>query len=563
MKKTFILSVATLACAVALLGQVANPTSSSADFVRPGETEALPPAIAASVASIEPQRLAAHIAALSSPNFEGRALGSRGLEATGEYCAASLAVAGAVPLGTPDNPPGLAAYFHPVPLREISHASGQIVIEARRGDGVESLTFHSGVDAAFPEMAPQAFTAPLVFAGYGIREQNPARDDYRGLDVKDRIVVVVAGVPPGAEWQAPALVSRYASTDSIRQRFAAKAQLAASLGARALLAIEDDAFVAKLASRTGTPSPVFFLPADGADASLPPVVQVSAHAADVLLRSAGMTSASARAAAPAALSNVMATVRATGDERLVASRNVLALVPGSDPKLRDQAVVIGAHMDHLGRTGDALYAGADDNASGVAGVIEMARALASAPRKPARTVVFACWTGEEEGHLGSVHYVRHPAWALERTSVYLNLDMIGHPWTAEEVRKLVQDTRLERGEEFLAKVKPADFIELGVAENRRDLGPVLARAARGTSLALHLDWTDGKNGGSDYRDFARRGLPFVRFFGNYFEGYHEPTDTFEKLDVAQVVKMTRLALASAWLFADAPAAPRSTGSTRR
>ena len=100
---------------------------------------------------------------------------------------------------------------------------------------------------------------------------------------------------------------------------------------------------------------------------------------------------------------------------------------GTDPVLRDHAVVIGAHVDHLGRSGDTIYPGADDNASGVAALLEMARAFASSPVKPKRSLAFAFWTGEEEGKLGSGYYVRHPHWPLERTAVYLNLDMIGHP----------------------------------------------------------------------------------------------------------------------------------------
>jgi Zn-dependent M28 family amino/carboxypeptidase len=240
----------------------------------------------------------------------------------------------------------------------------------------------------------------------------------------------------------------------------------------------------------------------------------------------------------------------SGDERLVVSRNVIGMIRGSDPALRDEAVIIGAHMDHLGRSDGGLHPGADDNASGVAALLEIARAFAAGGRAPRRTVIFAFWTGEEEGHLGSAHYVRTPVWPLERTSVYLNLDMIAHPWTAAELKTLVTDTKLERGDEFLAKTKPGDFIELGAADFAPDLAPVLGQAARATRLALHLDWTDGKSGGSDYRAFARRGRPFVRFFGNYFDGYHEPTDTIEKLDAGQALKMTRLALASAWLFAD-------------
>jgi len=128
--------------------------------------------------------------------------------------------------------------------------------------------------------------------------------------------------------------------------------------------------------------------------------------------------------------------------------------------------------------------------------------------------------------------------------------MIAHPWTMDEIRKLVADTGLANGAEFLAKVKPAEFIELGVADRAPDLGAFLVQAARANGLALHLDRTDGKNGGSDYRDFARKNLPFVRFFGNFFDGYHEPTDTADKLDAVQVQRMARLAFVSAWLMAD-------------
>jgi hypothetical protein len=552
MRKRLALScLLAVACSVVIAGQGAKPAPpASADFVRPGETEPLPAPLASALAGIRATSLTAHIAALSAPSFEGRALGGRGLDAAAEYAAAALAVAGVAPLTPADSARGLAPYFHAVPLREISRPSGQVTVEVRRAEATDSRTFLAGLDAVFPEIPPEAFTAPVVFAGYGIREQSPSRDDYRGLDVKGRIVVLVAGLPPGPEWQAPALVARYGASDGVRERFAAKVELAGALGARAIIAIEGEEFVARLASSGRTPAATFFVPADDAGVSPPPVVQVSPRAGDAILRPAGLTSASARTSAPCALPGVSTTIRITGDERLVTSRNVIGVVPGGDPAVRDDAVVIGAHMDHLGRAGDILYPGADDNASGVAALIEIARAFASAPHPPRRTLVFACWTGEEEGKLGSGYYVRHPLWPLARTSVYLNLDMIAHPWTLAEIRQLVIDTRLERAEEFLATVRPKDFIELGVAASSPDLGPVLARAARGTGLALHLDRTDGKNGGSDYRDFARQGLPFVRVFGNYFAGYHEPSDTADRLDAGQVLKVTRLALAGAWLLAE-------------
>jgi Zn-dependent M28 family amino/carboxypeptidase len=288
------------------------------------------------------------------------------------------------------------------------------------------------------------------------------------------------------------------------------------------------------------------------------VIRVAAQPGEALLASLGLArdgrepgrGALAGRRAPGGTAGLTASISISGRERRFTARNVIGTIPGSDPALREQAIVVGAHLDHLGESGGRYYPGADDNASGVAALLEMARAFAAGATKPRRTIVFAFWTGEEEGHLGSEHYARHPAWPLDRTPVYLNLDMIAHPWTKAEIEKLVADTGLPKGDEFLARVQPADFVELGVSDWSPDVAAVLARAARGTGLALRLDRTDGKSGGSDYREFARRGLPWVRFFGNYFDGYHEPTDTVEKLDAGQVLKMARLAFASAWLLAD-------------
>ena len=170
--------------------------------------------------------------------------------------------------------------------------------------------------------------------------------------------------------------------------------------------------------------------------------------------------------------------------------------------------------------------------------------------RPRRSLVFAFWTSEETGQGGSAHYVRHPLWPLEQTAVYLNLDMIAHPWTAEEIRKLVTAEDPAVAAQLLARATPANFAEPGLARWAPELADALATAARGTGMVLHLDRGDGRNGGSDYRSFARRGLPWVRFFGNFFPGYHEPEDTPDRLDPRQVQRMARLAFATAWLLAD-------------
>ncbi len=431
-----------------------------------------------------------------------------------------------------------------MPVREISGLAGEVTVERAIRGGTSSRAFRSGVDCILPEVAPGALSAGVVFASYGIREPK-LRDDYEGLDVRGKVVLVLAGAPDGAEWRTPELAEKYGAAEA-RERWAAKLETARALGAVAVLAVEAGDFPAGVLAKEPPQADV-----------LPPVRGGRERRA----------AARARVARPSRTRSWRASTRRPGRRRArcrgrpsrsarpapsarSSSRNVIAVIAGADPKLRDEAVVIGAHMDHLGKVGDTVYPGADDNASGVAALLEIAKAFAAAPQPPKRTVVFAFWTGEEEGKFGSGWWVRHPLWPLERTAAYLNLDMIGHPWLAEEIAKLVTDSRLPDGEAFLAGVKPADFVEPGLPLDAPEIAAALRRAAGMTGLALHLDRTDGTHGGSDYRDFARAGVPFVRFFGNFFPAYHEPGDTADKLDASQVQRVARLALATAWLLAD-------------
>jgi hypothetical protein len=518
-----------------------NPPSSSspppsADFIRVFAVEPLPPPLAAAVVALRAPALAAHVGFLASPALEGRGLATRGLDAAAEYAAAHLALAGIPPLAG-------KMYFQPVPLRMITEGAGVVEIQRRRGDDVDRRMFVSGTDCLIPQIPARSLRGPVVFAGYGIRETAPERDDYRGLDVKGKIVLLLGGAPKDAAWQTPALVERWAA-EKADERYTAKRELARRLGALAVLAVEGDDWATEILSKNKPDEKTFWrLEDDGLDDEGLLLARVSPAVGEALL---GGTVPGA----PRALPGVTATLRTSGTERALVSRNVVAFLAGSDPKLAAEAVVLGAHLDHLGVVGGVIHPGADDNASGVAALLEVARAFAASGERPKRSLVFVFWTGEEEGKFGSAHWVRHPLWPLAKTAVYLNLDMIGHPWTLEEIRKLVADSGLKEGGKFLDGLKPADFVETGVADFSPDLGPVLARAARGTGFAVHLDRTPGIHGGSDYRDFARARIPFLRFFGNFFEGYHEPGDTPAGVDPREIEKTARLALATAWLLAD-------------
>ena len=253
------------------------------------------------IGGLRSQALASHIALLSSPALEGRGLASPGLEAAAEYVAAQLALAGIGPVDARQAPPNPAtAYFHPVAVRQISRASCQVRVESRNGETTRIRTFLGGVDASCPELPPGMLSAPLVYAGYGIRESSPARDDYQGLDVKGKVVVIHAGLPSGPEWQRPELRERYAA-ESGRRRFAAKAQLAASGGAVAVVAIEEPAYASAIASGADAPAAVFYTPFERDEEAGLPVVRLSAAAGDAILAAAGPADQALSSAAPRAL----------------------------------------------------------------------------------------------------------------------------------------------------------------------------------------------------------------------------------------------------------------------
>ncbi len=506
------------------------------DFVRATPAPPVLDAVTAALGGVEARRIAAHVGFLASPALEGRGLGTPGLEAAAEYAAAALALAGVPPLAS--------GYFQPLSVREVSAFGGELVVEARGGGEARTRTFACGPDCRLSPTAPGELSVPVVFAGYGVREAG-LRDDYAGLDVRGKAVLVLRGVPDGEAWRDPALAARYDDSDG-DDRWEAKHAAAAALGAAAVLAVEGDDFATELSK--SPPAATVFLPSG--PPSPVPLVRLSPASARAMLAPAGLDPTSARTATPRELAGVAGTLRASGTERLVATRNVVGVLAGSDPALREEAVVLGAHLDHLGAPGGVVHPGADDNASGVAALLEIARAFAALPARPKRTLVFAFWTGEEEGKFGSGYWVREPLWPLARTAAYLNLDMIGHPWRPDELRKLVAEKAVPDAEAFLAAVDPRAFNDPGLPPDAPHVEEALRWAGPATGMTLYLDRTDGTSGDSDYRDFARAGVPFVRFFGNFFPGYHAPGDTPANLDATQVERMARFALATAWRLAD-------------
>ena len=208
-------------------------------------------------------------------------------------------------------------------------------------------------------------------------------------------------------------------------------------------------------------------------------------------------------------------------------RNVIGILKGSDPALQSEVVIVGAHYDHLGRSGrfsmsqnttGQIHHGADDNASGTAAVIEMAKAAVEARKEFRRSIVFMTFAGEEHGLLGSSHYVNHPTLPLDKTIAMINLDMVGRAGGRIMVDGLANSPSIE---DDLKAAESASSLKL--------------RALRGGPGA----------GASDDATFLLRKIPSINFFSGFHSDYHRPSDTWDKIDAAGGAGVADLALALA------------------
>jgi aminopeptidase YwaD len=322
----------------------------------------------------------------------------------------------------------------------------------------------------------------LVFLGYGVTA--PGWDDWAG-DVRDSIVVVLDGVPSHLAHRT----SRLDKVIRARQR-----------GAAALLIVSD-----ALPTLDATGAAVDLLSAS-----------VTTAAADALLAPrtvADLRHEVERAGAPVR-HNLPRVARLNVEIRreAVQATNVVGVLPGTDPALAGEAIVLGAHYDHLGAGGGAVYHGADDNASGTAVVIGLARAFAAAGGT-ARTLVVALFGAEELGLVGSAHYVRHPAWPLERTAAMLNFDMVG---------------RMHAGK-----------LTIGGADTGDRLRRVLTDALAGVPDVV-ADVRGTPHSASDHSRFYSAGMPVLFFHTGAHPDYHQPSDTAEKLNADGMARVAAL-----------------------
>lgn len=367
------------------------------------------------------ERIKADIAYLANDRLEGRGPGTRGEELTTDFIAGEFKKAGLKPIGNGDT------FFQPVPLVRV-FTSPKSTLHAIKGD--DKLDFKceddfSGMSQTQTEL--EQIDDEAIFVGHGITAPEFGWDDYKDVDVKGKVVVLFTNEPPSND---PAFFGGTSLT--YYGRWTYKFEEAARRGAKAC-------FIIHTPETAGYPYSVV-KPIDGAQLKLEPGQPALAFAgwlerkaADRLLGMSGRTVESALKEAntkgfkPYSLGVKLNGNFPTRIEKIT-SKNVLGMVEGSDPKLKDEAVVFTAHWDHLGVgraiVGDSIYNGAADNATGCAVLMELARAWAAQSPMPKRSALFLSVTGEEKGLLGSKYYTQHPLVPLGKTAIDLNFDMI-------------------------------------------------------------------------------------------------------------------------------------------
>ncbi len=447
---------------------------------------------------------------LASDELEGRGVQTEGLNLAAEYIAKSFKSSGLKPL------PGLDGYFQPFNMT-ISSAVGP-----RTALTIGDHAFK--VDDDFVPMGLSAegtFAGQVAFVGYAISSEQFKYDDFADVDLKGKVALAMRYEPVDSAGK-----SRFTPDGrSDQATFTAKAKAAADHGAIALLIVnppdqDSDSDDDRLMSMTRS---------GGGKASIP-VLHVTRSTAERILKLGG-------AKELAALHNqidssgkphsfVLGNVSASGEVELKREqreiRNVVAYIPGQGEG-KDEYIVVGAHYDHLGR-GEAgsmsmnsrnqIHNGADDNASGTVAMLQMARHFAKS--KPARSIIFIAFTGEERGLLGSAHFVNNPPVPLDRIVAMLNLDMVGR----------LKGDALEVGgtgtaSEFDAMVKAVDV------KTPLKLKPAASRVGGRGGL-----------GPSDHASFAAKKIPVIFLWtGNHID-YHRPTDDADKINfvgMAQIV----------------------------
>lgn len=520
----------------------------------------------AGLKAIDHEVVRAQMDILAADWMEGRATGTKGEVMAGDYIASMFRLYGIEPYGDLHMPPpgrrgrpapenGLfpaRSYFQNIPLVEYSPGEEQqFSVVTISGGGESSADFAYLTDFSVrPGNVGLTVNAPVVFAGYGFADAKGGYDDYRKLDVNGKVVVMLAGFPGHREENSPAWLkfrpegrsAQYAlERDKIlraeKQGAAAIVMVRPGENPYSQWALTPGADAMKASSEQANPVPKatgrMALPGDTLTGNIP-VFTVSPRVVERLFSGTGTDLAAFEksvATTMQPLSRLLpgksVRLKTTVHSRIINARNVLGFIEGEN---KEEVIVVGGHYDHMGQSEGFTWNGADDNASGTVGVMSIAKAFAATGKKPVRSVVFAAWTGEEKGLLGSEYFVRNLPEGT-RVVINLNYDMIARDEAGDSLGNQAMMMYTE-GWSDIRKVTEAHLTKYGIG------------------LDLTFRPSSGGGGGSDHAHFARKGIPIFYFMAAMHPDYHQPSDELSKVNWNKMTNIIRLGFLNTWEFAN-------------
>jgi hypothetical protein len=494
---------------------------------------------------------------LASDGLQGRSSLQPGDDVAIQWVAAEFAKAGLEPAA------GDSSYLQAVPLSEYRGDRDASFVSLKRGD--KTTRWHAP-DVVGGFRHDLEITAPLVFAGYGITAPGIHYDDYRGIDVRGKVVAVFEHEPQ--EIDPHSLFNGTGNTRYATNRV--KALNAQAHGAVAVIVMAEPnrkhpSNLERLNRPSGRPSRMIPLPSQALvnDELQIPVSTVSDAVAAELLATAGATPQALQSTIDQDLSNHSLALPDSVVTLHVENKslspgvtyNVAGLLPGTDPTLAAETVIISAHHDHLGTSPGAggkleIWHGADDNGSGTVGVVELAHAFTANPVRPKRSILFVVFAAEESGLLGSFYMAAHPLRPLAGTRAMINFDMIGR----DEAKSEQTDGLID------LPANTSNLLNLIGGAYSPDFKNTVVTANRLVGLELD-DRFDHENAlnllfRSDQFPFVLHNVPAFWFFTGLHPDYHQTTDTPDKINYPKMLKILQLSYLSAWEFANQVGFPR-------
>ena len=499
--------------------------------------------------SITSDAIKGQLGFLASDWTEGREVGEKGESLSSDYIASMLRVFGVKPGGDYFQPGGKSgnqnrperSFFQNLVLLKTTPEDEKVLkIITADGDAIETVSLTNNIDFSLrPFNSNIEIEAPVIFTGYGFKNEQLKYNDFSKLDVKGKFILKISGVPDFAKEElTPDQISEY-STELEK--------LARSMGAAGIIEFNPNLTVvgspkrpdfynmspAELNPHSIHSNSIYSIPGKNNPDNLIRI-NVSVKTANEILK--GTDILVDDYIKKANKNNQYSWPPMTGKSvylksgistKSVAARNVIGIIEGKNP---DQIIVLGAHYDHMGMNNGFIWNGADDNASGTVGVLMLARAIMETGKQPDKTIVIALWTAEEKGLLGSRYYVENLNYPLKNLRLNVNFDMISRYIADNEPDKVIM-TFTSSCPEF-REITEANIKKYG--------------------FGLNVEYQPSLNppGGSDHRSFVSAGVPVMRFKPGHREEYHTPADEIGTINWDIMEKIIRISFADVWELAN-------------